>query len=262
MAKHPRSSRTHGDQHESEDAFIATVERGLAWGREHSRPLTIAGIVVVVLAALGIYYVTSQRRIEAQAQAQFAQVQESLASGNRQLAIRDLRSYLSRFGGTEAAAPARLALADLLLADNQAQEAIDALGDLPQDLDGPYGVAAARILAGVYEALGRIDDAVALDRRIAENARFQFQKREALADAARIRLQNGDPEAAARLYSDVVNLFDEGDPGRGYYSMWLAEARARAEEGAAVPSSSATDSAAGQAGGAAGQPAGDTTTGS
>lgn len=231
MAKHPTSSRVHREPEGPDDAFIAAIERATTWGRAHSRELTIAAVLVAALVLIGLYYVNSRRTIEAQAQAQYGQVQQSLASGNTQLAIRDLQSFVSRFGDTSAAAQARLALGDLLLREGRAEEAIDALGDLPDDLDEPFGLAAGRLLAAAYEETGRPNDAVETYLRIADRARFDFERREALADAARVRLQDGDPAAAAALYARVVDLFDENDTDRGYYAMWLAEARARAEEG-------------------------------
>ena len=232
MPKHPTSSRVHRDGGGPDDAFVAAVDRVVAWSRSNSRALIIAGVLLLAGVLIGIYYVNSQRRIEAQAQVEYGQVQQSLASGNRQLAIRDLQSFISRFDGTSAARPARLGLADLLLSEGRAEEAVEALGDLPDDLDEPFGIPASRQLAAAYEELGRADDAVSVYRGIGDRARFPFERREALADAARVRFQNGDPAAAADLYERIVDLFEPDEPGRGYYAMWLAEARARAEPGA------------------------------
>ena len=244
MAKHPTSSRVHRDPDGPDDAFVDTVQRAATWARAHDRQLTIAGILLAVLVIGGVYYVNSQRQLEAEAATQFGQVQQSVASGNTQLAIRDLQNYLSTFGGTEASQPARLILADLLLSQNQAAEAVEALGDLPNDLGEPFGIAGARLLAAAHEELGDVDQAVAVYRRIAENARFAYQERDALADAARVRLQNGDADAAAALYEEVLTTFGEQDTGRGYYEMWLAEAQAQAEEGSGAAPVGVADSAA------------------
>ena len=231
MAKHPTSSRVHRDPDGPDDAFVDSVQRTADWARAHSRQLTIAGILLAVLVIGGVYYVNSQRQLEAEAATQFTQVQQSVASGNTQLAIRDLQNYLNTFGGTEASRPARLILADLLLSQDQPAEAADALGNLANDLEEPFGLAGARLLAAAREEMGQVDQAVAIYRRIAENARFSYQRREALADAARVRLQNGDADAAAALYQEVVGTFGEQETGRGYYEMWLAEAQAQAQEG-------------------------------
>lgn len=236
MAKHPTSSRVHREDHGPDDAFVSTIKRSYAWGRENARVVTIV-LAVVVLAGVGALWFTSQQRqLESQATARFNQVQQTVASGNTQLAIRDLQTYLDRFGGTRAAAQARLLLGGILLDQDRGDEAIEALGDLPDDPDEPFGLAAARLKAAAFEATGNVDDAVDTYRRIADRARFPFERREALADAARLRLDNGEPDRAASLYEQVIATFDddeEEDGGKAYYAVWLAEAQARADGGVA-----------------------------
>lgn len=245
MAKHPTSSRVHREDHGPDDAFVTTIKRGYEWGRENSRAVGVVLAVVAVVAIGALWFTTQQRQLESQAAARFTQVQQSIASGNSQLAIRDLQAYLDRFGGTETADQARLLLAAILLGEDRAQEAIAALGDLPDDLDVPFGLAAARLQAAAHEAAGDYEDAVGAYQRIASRARFPFERREALADAARVRLQNGEPDGAARLYQQVVDSFAADEQGRGYYEMWLAEARAQARNGlAARPATSDTTAAA------------------
>ena len=103
-------------------------------------------------------------------------------------------------------------------------------------------IAAARLEAAAFENLGQADNAVTEYRRIADNARFSYQRREALADAARVRMQTGDPQAAIPLYEQILATFKPDEPGRQYYVMWLAEARAQAHGAPAAPDTS-TDSA-------------------
>lgn len=234
MAKHPTSSRVHREDASPDDAFVASVKRSYSWARENSRALTIGIVVIVVLVAGAIWFRSQQQRTERMAAAEFGRVQQSVVSGNTQLAIRDLETYLGTYGGTETAQQARLILADLLIGEDRADEAVEALGSLPDDLDEPLGLPAARMQAAAYEAMGDADEAVATYLQVADAARFDYQRREALADAARVRLQNGDADQAADLYERVVATFDEETAavGRGYYEMWLAEARAQARTGA------------------------------
>lgn len=236
MAKHPTSSKVHREDKGPDDAFVSTIQRSYAWGRENSRVLTVVFAVVLLVAIAAFWFVSQQRQLEVQATARLTEVQQSVASGNAQLAIRDLQSYLDRFGGTETANQARLVLASILIEEERIQEAIDALGKLPDKLDTPFGLAAARLEAAAYEEMGDIDQAVAAHLRIADSARFPYERREALADAARIHMQNGAPDRAADLYQRIVGMFDEDEPGRGYYEIWLAEAQAAAGDGAAGPS--------------------------
>lgn len=232
MAKHPTSSRVHREDHGPDDAFVSSVKRTYGWGRENSRVLTTGLVVILVLGLGAIWYTSRTRQVETEATQRLTQVQQSVMSGNAQLAIRDLQDYLDRFGSTETANQARLILAGLLLDEQRGDEAIDALGSLPDDLDGPFGVAAARLRAAALEESGEVDQAADAYTRIADGARFDFQRREALADAARVRMQNGDPVRAANLYERVLDTFETQERGRAYYEMWLAEAKAQAEQGA------------------------------
>ncbi len=232
MAKHPTSSRVHREEKRPDDAFVTAIQKASAWATSNARVLVIIGVVVAVLAVIAFYWITSQRRVEAEAATRLTEVQQSVASGNTQLAIRDLRTYLDTFGGTESAHEARLVLADLLISQDSTQQAVATLGNLGQKLDDPLGLAAARLRAAAYERMGQTDQAVAEYVRIADHARFTFQKREALADAARVRMQNGDPADAVPYYEQILDTFKPGENGRDYYVMWLAEARAQARAGA------------------------------
>ena len=233
MAKHPTSSRVHREDASPDDAFVAAVKRTYVWARNNSRVL-VTILVIVIAGAAGVsWFLAQQQRTERMAATEFTRVQQSVVSGNTQLAIRDLETYLGTYGGTETADQARLILADLLIGVERADDALEALGSLPDDLDEPFGLAAARMQAAAYEATGEADEAVATYLVVAGAARFDFQRREALADAARVRLQNGDAGDAADLYERILDTFDDDEAavGRGYYEMWLAEARSRARTG-------------------------------
>ncbi|HSH45803.1 MAG TPA: tetratricopeptide repeat protein [Longimicrobiales bacterium] len=212
---------------------MAGVERFSTWARENSRVLITTAVVLTLLVAGAIYYNSVKRGVESEAAIRFSNLQGTLASGNTQLAIRDLQEFLAGFGDTRTGEQARLVLAELLLSEDRPQEALETLQELDTNPARPQGLAAAQLIAAAYEAAGETGQAVDTYLEIADRARFDFERREALADAARVTLQGGDPGAAAALYEDVLDTFEEGEQGRGYYEMWLAEARARAGEGPA-----------------------------
>jgi predicted negative regulator of RcsB-dependent stress response len=231
MPKHPTSPRVPRPQTEPDDKFILAVERTTLWARQNSRQLLIGAIVLAIAVAAGVYYWQSQRRVEAEAAARLTEIHQTVMTGNVPLAIRDIQTYLGTFGGTRAANEARLILADLLIAQERPAEAIAALGRLPRDLDEPIGLAAAQLLGAAQEALGQHQDAVETYRRVSRNARFEFQRREALADAARVAMDSGQPDLALEFYDRLVDSVEEADPMRGYFEMWRAEARARLAAG-------------------------------
>lgn len=245
--KHPTSSRVHRDSDVPDDAFVGTVRRVIDWVQDNRREATIGGLAVILVTAGAVWFVVQQRSLEQTAQARFTEVRQTVASGNTQLAIRDLETFLGTFGSTDAADQARIILADLLILEGRAEEAIEALGTLPDRVDEPFGLAAARIEAAALERLRRYDEAVQAYIRIADNARFPFQRREALADAGRVELQHGEPADAVPLFDRVLDTFEDGETaGRGYYEMWLAEAQARARTGqgpTATPEIPAADTA-------------------
>ena len=244
MAKHPTSKKVHRTSDQPDDAFVAGVERTVEWAKANRTVVTVAVVALVLLVASGLYYVNYQRTLETQATARLNEIQASIGTSNAQLAARDLEGFVNRFGSTEAGRQARLILADILLNNGRGDEAVDALDDLADDFDQPYGIPAARLLAAAYEATGQPDRAVQTYQRLADNARFPYQRREALANAARVRLQSGDPAAAVTLYDRALDTFEEGEAGRGYYEMWRAEAAAMAANGGAVAPVSADTSAA------------------
>jgi tetratricopeptide (TPR) repeat protein len=240
MPKHPTTPRGQKPQTEPDDKFLLAVERTALWVKQNSRQLIVGAVVLAIAVAAGLYYLESQRRVEAEANARLGEVYQTVQTGNVPLAIRDIQAYLGTFGGTKAAREARLILADLLIRQDRPAEAVDALGSLPRDLDEPVGLAAAQLLGAAYEAQGNHQEAIDTYRRISRNARFEFQRREALADGARVAMDAGQPDVALEFYDRLVDSFDEGDPMRGYYEMWRAEASARLAASPAAARPSAT----------------------
>ena len=59
--------------------------------------------------------------------------------------------------------------------------------------------------------------------RLADRSELDFQIRDALAAAARIRGSQGDAAGAAELYRRILGALDENAPERGMFEMRLAE---------------------------------------
>lgn len=208
-----------------EDAFIGGILQAVAWSRDHARLLTVGGVVLIVALVAGLYYFNFQRSLQTRAAGRLSEIRQAIASDNTALAVRDLETFVQRFEGTRSAANAAILLAKLYVHEGRASDAIPLLRPIAADLDNPDGTAAALILAAAYEAAEETDLAESTYLRIAEEARFEFQRIEALADAARVRMQSGDPQGAAELYARLVTLVPESDPDHGVYQLRLAEAR-------------------------------------
>jgi predicted negative regulator of RcsB-dependent stress response len=228
QSRHPSSRRrASGEKKEAEDVFVEKTLEVIQWAKDNSQTLILAGIVLVVVVAGAVYYSNYRATLQDQAVARLEQVQTTLAFGDRETAVADLRQYLEQFDGTVYALEARLVLGQALLEDGAPEEAIDVLAPAVREMNTqPIGIQAGFLLAAAYEDAGRNEDAENLFIRIGNTAELNFQIREALSGAARIRLRAGDKEGAAELFEEIISTFEEGDPDRGFWQMRLAEVSA------------------------------------
>jgi predicted negative regulator of RcsB-dependent stress response len=233
MAKHPTSRRVHRTTTD-DDKFVTGVLETSLWARAHSRWMTIVGVSLVVVLALFAYYrnVTVQR--DRKAASELVAVRSTMMSGNQQLAKNDLQNFVKNYGGTSSGDVARLLLGQVELQGKEPQLAVTTLEPVAKDAGTPLGYSAALMLAAAYEANKQLDQADRTYLRIADDARFDFQKREALDRAARLRLERGNPNGAAELYERILAGFEKMDPAKvdmqqkNVYAMRLAEIRAQA----------------------------------
>lgn len=228
MARHPIAHRVPRSD-ATDDVVIARLLELSAWARNHTRALTI-GLVALVGAILIAAYVRNfQATARAAAETRFVAVQQTVASGNTALAIRDLEAFLATHGRTDVADEARILLAQSYLAEGQPQKAIEAIDELASSIGKGLGTTAALLKAAALEADGRTDEAEALYLRVADRARYDYERMEALEAAARIRMDRGDAAGASELYDRLVALADDGSAEKAVYQMRLAEAKARAQ---------------------------------
>jgi predicted negative regulator of RcsB-dependent stress response len=228
MARHPSARRLPREQGDPDDVFVTRVLEASAWAKANARALVLGGAALLVLVVGALWYVQTQRTLREQASAQINEVRHTVMSGNRMLAIRDLEAFLNRFGRTPAAGEARLMLGQLYLEEGQVQEAKDAVSRLARSPGEPMGAPAAFLLAAAHEAASEPQDAEQVYLRIGERGRFDYQRREALDNAAQIRVRRGDVAGAAELYERLIAMTPEEMPERNAFEMRLAEVRAMA----------------------------------
>ena len=220
--KHPGSGRIHR-QHNDEDAFVAGVMESGVWAKTHSRTLMIAAIALFAALAIGLYYRNYRSSVHEKSTSELNLVRQTVLSGNKQLAIRDLNNYIGRFGKTPAGAEARTMLAQLHLSMNQPMEAVKAIQPVADNVkEAP---SAAFLLAAAYEAQKQPDKAEQTYLEIADKARFGFEKREALERAAGLRLEKKNTAGAVELYDRALKTLPEDSPDRTLYEMRIAELR-------------------------------------
>lgn len=233
MAKrHPTSGRrpTQGPTNEPDDVFVAKVFEASVWAKRNSQALILLGVVLAVLVGGGLYYLNYRSTLTSQASLELERIQQTLATGDTDAAKAQLGGYLERFGSTPQGDEARLLLGQVRLATDEAELAIQVLEEAGS-LRSPLGVQIGMLLAKAYEEVGRLDDAVAQYTEIADAATLDFQRREALAGAARVRTLAGNHAAAADIYREILEGLDEdvGVDERGIFELRLAEAEAAAD---------------------------------
>ena len=220
--KHPGAGRVRRERHD-EDVFVESVLEGSVWAKQHGRTLLIGGIVLFVLLAAGIYYRSYRSQLNNKAAAQLNQVRQTVMSGNKQLAVTDLKNFVAQYGKTSAGAEARTMLAQIYLSLNQPQQAVSAIEPIANDVE--ESPAATFLLAGAYEALKQTDKAEQQYLKIADDSRFGFERREALERAAGLRLAKGNTAGAIELYNRALESLPDDSPDRSVYEMRIAEIR-------------------------------------
>jgi hypothetical protein len=206
-----------------EDVFVARILEAGNWLKSNQQIVTIGVVVVVIAAASLLYYRNYRRSMVEQASNQLEQIHNQAAMGDTRGAKDALILYLDRFGGTPYAGEARMLLGEIYLTEGEPEQALATLEPMAQSPRDPLELQAAALLGAAYEQDGRWADAEATYLRIAERSNLDFQIRDALAAAARVRASQGNAAGAAELYRRILDTLDKNAPERGTWEMRLAE---------------------------------------
>lgn len=226
MAKrHPDARRTRKQSaSDGEDTFVAWILNFSNWARGNQQLLTVAGVLLVLAVAGGLYYASYRTQLHEQAAEQLEVIYQAISIQDVEGAKVDLGTFLDRFGSTAYEGEARLVLGELYLESDEPQQALAVLGPLGSSPRTPIEFQGAMLLAAAYEQEERWEEAAGVYLTIAGRSDLDFQVRDALADAARIRAEHlGDPEGAIELYEEVLAQLDENAPERGRYEMRVQE---------------------------------------
>lgn len=229
MVRHPTARRTHRQPDtDADDVFVERVLEATAWARQYRTPL-IAGLLVLAIVAAGLLiYRSNSERLNTRAAIEILQVRQSAQLGNPAVTIRDAETFLQTFGRTPSATEARLILAQAYLEQNQPDPAIQALDGVSDNLSSPSGVSAAMLQAAAHEAAARYEEAEGVLQRVANGARFDYQKVAALDNLARIRLERGNAAGAVEAYDRLLRELPDDSQDRPIFQMRRAEAQTAA----------------------------------
>jgi len=227
MSKHPGSRKTRPQSaSEPDDVFVARVLHLGKWAEANQQLLTVLIVVAAILMAGLVYYRSYRSSLNVQAAQQLELVYQTASIQDMEGAVNELTTFLERFSGTAYEGEARLVLGEIYLRDGrseQAQAVLEPLGSSPRR---PIELQGASLLAAAYEQVGRQQEAEQIYLTIASRSDLDFQVRNALAAAARIRSDRGDVAGAIQLFEQAIEGLEEDSPERGLYEMRIAELRA------------------------------------
>jgi len=222
----PRGRHVRPDS--DDDAFIAGVLRFGNWAKSNQTLLVAAGIVLVV-AVWGLVYLRNFQAQKVQnAALQLETIQNTIAVGNDDAAKAELSLFIEQFGDTPYGAEAALLLGELYLDSDQPELALRALADAGLGSGDPLRPQALRLEGRAQEAAEDYAAAERLYLEVAGMTEMSFERRDAWADAARMRELQDDWAGAVALYGQILEGIEENDPTRGLYEMRQEEARMQA----------------------------------
>lgn len=201
------------------------IERLVKWIKGNQRTVTIAGAVVVVLAAGVWFSITARERREAFAARELIQTRNTADAGNLPLAANDLSRLIEGYPGTAAAEEAMILLAQIRLQQGQPEAAVTTLRELLSS--GPserFRAPAYSLLGGALEQTGSLQEAAQAYRDGARAAQYELLGLQLLMEAGRAYTMGGDTAQAASIYEQILR--DHADaPGLSEVRLRLGEIR-------------------------------------
>jgi predicted negative regulator of RcsB-dependent stress response len=209
---------------ESDDAFAMRAAEVGDWAKRNIRTiLMVAGALgTVLLLAIGYFYM--QARNSARASAEYLQVGASAAPGPQ--GIQALERFVARYGGTNEGREARLQLAGMYLDANQPARALPHAREVANS-GGVFEYQGQMMLGAVLHRTNDRSGALQAYRDAAAATEVDFQRAEALSQAALLNETAGQWQAAVDLYREMLKDTEEGSMDRSIVEMRLAEAESR-----------------------------------
>lgn len=190
---------------DTEDHITERVLEAAAWAERHRRAVTAAGVVLIAIVAAAFYYRDYRERLVERAAVRLQEIQLSAQAADLETIRGELRLFVDQYAGTPFENQARVALAELELRRDSLGAAIRVLEPVATLSTGnPLAFTAAAMTAAAFEQGGDTERAMEWYRRIESAARFDFQRRDAMAERARILTAAGAYDEASRLYEELV----------------------------------------------------------
>jgi len=202
---------------------VNAYESFMEWARANSKRISIGGIVLVAVAAIGWLWRASADKKEMRASEALAAAQAVVTSGNAALAQSDLQALLRRYGGTTAEIQARLLLAQVHFGQGKVEDGLRELNAIKSP--GLYAASVHALKAAGLEQSGKPAEGAAEYELAAAAATTNLNKAAYQSDAARAYLAAGNTDAAKRIWQAIAA--DDTNPLSGEAKVRLGELTAK-----------------------------------
>ncbi len=181
--------------------------RFVDWVKAHRQITSWIGAIVVVGAVLFLWTMSTKRRTEEIASRDLQGARFAFENQNLPLAASELAKVVENYSGTNAAAEARLLLANVRLLEQKPEQAVAVLKDYADGAPRAYRAQSYGLLGAAYENMGRLREAGGAYESGSAAARLDFLKAQMLSDAGRAWSNAGDTTRAVAAYRRIVTDF-------------------------------------------------------
>lgn len=179
-----------------------SAESAIDWVKAHARQVGVGAIALAALAGV-LWIVRNQNEgNETAASRQLVSAQRSVGAGNLPLASADLRKLADRYGSTRAGTEAKVLLAQVLLQQNKAPDALKLLDEI-----GTGGTTAASVhglKAAALEQTGKPAEAAEEYLKAAAANPLKGEAESLKADAARAYVAAGRKADALKIWQEMA----------------------------------------------------------
>jgi predicted negative regulator of RcsB-dependent stress response len=209
---------------ESDDAFAMRAAEVAEWAKRNIRRIVTVAGALAVLMLLAVGYFLMQRSNASRASTAYLELSASELQGAQRTSR--LEAFVAQYGGTTEGREARLELAALYLDANQPQRALPHAREVAGS-GGNLRYQGQLMLGSVLSRTGDRAGAIQAYRDAAGTARMDFQRAEALNQAAILQEGASNWQGAAELYREMLKDTKEGTMDRSIIEMRLAETEAK-----------------------------------
>jgi predicted negative regulator of RcsB-dependent stress response len=209
---------------QSDDAFAMRAAEVAEWAKRNIRRIVTVAGALAVLMLLAVGYFLMQRSNASRASVAYLELSAGNAQGPQRTT--QLEAFVAQYGGTNEGKEARLELAGLYLDANQPARALPHAREVAGS-GGNLKYQGQLMLGSVLARTGDRAGAIQAYRDAAATARMDFQRAEALNQAAILQEGAGNWQGAAELYREMLKDTKEGTMDRSIIEMRLSETEAK-----------------------------------